>query len=195
MQADNTSAALAETAGQDAAVPGPERHRAVQRALADALQLARLQIHVLVRLDDADKAGDDEAVLNCHVELDHIMARIAEAEQVRTGARAAVSGENELGCAGCGAAAEPVYGKPRLLGYQCTYCGWEGEDPGAQAERKRAEALDAAAAAVGRTAGLLGDTVAVLGHRGKRARAEGVSTLRGLQAELAGVDRRLRKTH
>jgi hypothetical protein len=194
VQADNTSAALADTAGQDAPVPGPERHRAVQRALADALQLARLQIHVLVRLDDADKAGDDEAVLNCHVELDHIMARIAGAEQVRTGARATAAGENELSCAGCGAAAEPVYDRPRLLGYRCPYCGWEGEDPAAQAERKRAEALDAAAAAVGRAAGLIGDTVAVLGHRGKQARAEGVSTLRGLQAELAVIDRRLRKT-
>lgn len=193
MQPDNTPAALAGTSGQDAPVPGPERHRAVQRALADALQLARLQIHVLVRLDEADQAGDDEAVLSCHAELDHIMARMAEAEQVRTGARAA-AGENELTCVGCGAAAEPVYDKPRLLGYRCTHCGWEGDDPAAQAERKHAEALDAAAAAVGRAVGVLGDALAVLGHRGKRARAEGVGTLRRLHEELAGLDRRLRKT-
>lgn len=100
MQADNTSAALAVTAGQDTPAPGAGRHRAVRRALADALQLARLQIHVLVRLEDADKAGDDEAVLNCHVELDHIMARIAEAEQVRIGARAELVRLVSLGPAG-----------------------------------------------------------------------------------------------
>lgn len=193
MQADNTSAARAGTAGQDGPVPGPERHRAVQRALADALQLARLQVHVLVRLDEADQAGDEEAVLSCHAELDHIMARMAEAEQVRTGARAA-AGESELTCAGCGAAAEPVYDKPRLLGYRCTRCGWEGDDPAAQAERKHAEALDAAAAAVGRAAGVLADTVTVLGRRGRQARAEGVGALRRLHEELAGIDRRLRKT-
>jgi hypothetical protein len=190
---DNTSAALADTAGQDGPVPGPERHRAVQRALADALTLARLQIHVLVRLDEADQAGDDEAVLSCHTELDHIMARIAEAEQVRTGNRAA-AGENELSCVGCGAAAEPVYDKPRLLGYRCTSCGWAGDDPAAQAERKHAEALDAAAAAVGRAAGVLADTVTVLGRRGRQARTEGVGALRRLHEELAGIDRRLRKT-
>jgi hypothetical protein len=194
VQSDNTSAALAGTAGQDGPLSGADRHRAVQRALADALQLARLQIHVLVRLDEADQAGDDEAVLSCHAELDHIMARMAEAEQVRTGERVA-AGENELSCVGCGAAAEPVYDKPRLLSYRCTHCGWEGEDPAAQAERKHAEALDAAAAAVGRAAGVIGDTVAVLGRRGRQARTEGVNTLRGLQAELAAIDRRLRKTH
>lgn len=194
MQPDNISAALADTVSQDGFLSGPERHRAVQRALADALALARLQIHVLVRLDEADKAGDDEAVLNCHAELDHIMARIAEAEQVRTGARAA-AGENELSCVGCGAAAEPVYDKPRLLGYRCTHCGWEGEDPAAQAERKHTEARDAAAAAVGRAIGVIGDAVTVLGHRGKQARAEAIGALRGLHDELAAIDRRLRKAN
>jgi hypothetical protein len=33
-------------------------------SLADELQLARLQAEVLVRLDEADRAGDDEAVLH-----------------------------------------------------------------------------------------------------------------------------------
>jgi hypothetical protein len=58
---------------------------AVRRALADAAALAQLQVDVLVRLNEADRAGDDGAVLRCHAELDHVMARMAEAELVRTG--------------------------------------------------------------------------------------------------------------
>jgi hypothetical protein len=166
----------------------------VRRALADALQLARLHAEVLVRLDEADRAGDDETVLCCHAELDHVMARVAEAERVRTGARGALPGENDLICAGCGAAAEPLYETPRLLGYRCTRCGWAGDHPAAQAERRRAEAKDAATAAVERAVDAIADTLVMLGHRGKKAREESMSALRELHEDLAAVDRRIRKT-
>lgn len=175
-------------------LPEGERRRAVRRALADALQLARLQVRVLVRLDEADRAGDDEAVLRCHAELDHIMVRIAEVERVRAGARLTPRGENDLICAGCGVAAEPVYQTPRLLGYRCTRCGWTGDDPAAQQERRRAEARDAAAASVERALDGIGNALAILDHRGRKAREEGVSTLRVLHEDLATVDGRLRRT-
>jgi hypothetical protein len=177
----------------DDLLPAHERHRAVRRALADALQLARLQAEVLVRLGEADRAGDDEAVLRCHAELDHVMARMAEAERVRTGARTASPEENDLICAGCGAAAEPVYETPQLLAYRCPGCGWTGDAPAAQAQRRRAEARDAATAAVERAVEALGDVLAILDHRGKKAREEGISALRVLHDDLAAVDSRLHK--
>jgi len=173
---------------------GAERHRAVQRALAEALRLARLQTEILARLDQADQAGDDEAVLCCHAELDHVMARIAEAEQVRTGARARLADAGDLTCAGCGAAAEPVYEQPQLLGYQCASCGWSGDDPDAQAGRKRAEALESAATAIDPAIETLGDTIATLGQRGKQARNDGIAALRDLQQTLTSVGQRLRRT-
>ncbi len=175
-------------------VPEQERRRAVQRALADALQLARLQADVLVRMDEADQAGDDEEVLRCHAELDHVMSRMAEAERVRSGAQAAAPDENDLVCAGCGAAAEPLYEKPRLLGYRCSSCDWVGHDPAAEADRRRADAKDAACTAVERAVESIADALAILGHRGKKARDEGVGTLRALRDDLAAVDSRLRRT-
>ena len=175
-------------------ISGPERRRAVQRALADELQLARLQADVLVRLDEADQAGDDEAVLVCHAELDHVMTRMAEAERVRAGAGAAPPDENDLICAGCGAAAEPQYETPRLLGYRCSGCDWVGDDPAAQADRRRAEAKDAACTAIERAIESIGDALAILRHRGKNARDEGIGTLRALHDDLAAVDGRLRRT-
>jgi hypothetical protein len=180
--------------GYDEALPGAERNRAVQQALSDALRLAQLQVEVLVRLDQADRAGDDEAVLRGHAELDHVMALVAETEQVRTGARAALGRGNDLTCAGCGEAAEPVYDQPWLLGFRCPGCGWEGDDPAAQAERKRAEALAATAAAVVPAIDGIEDAVLILGQRGKRARADGVSALREVQASLRAADRRLQRT-
>ena len=173
---------------------GAERHRAVQRALAEARRLAQLQTEILVRLEEADRAGDDEAVLCCHAELDHVMARIAEAEQVRTGARSSLPGQDDLACAGCGAAAEPVYEQPRLLGYQCAGCGWSGDDPDALAERKRAEVLGAAAAAIAPAAQTLTEIMATLDRRGKQARNEGLAALRELHDTLTAVDQRLRRT-
>jgi hypothetical protein len=173
---------------------GTERHRAVRRALADARNLAQLQIEILDRLEQADRAGDDETVLSGHAELDHVMALIAEAEQVRTGTRATLAGANDLTCAGCGGVAEPVYAQPRLLGYHCTGCGWSGDDPDAQADRKRAEALDAAAAAIAPAVQTVEEAMATLGHRGKQARTEGLAALRELQETLATVSQRLRRT-
>ena len=170
-----------------------ERYRAVHRALADELQLARLQTEVLVRLDEADRAGDDEAVLRCHAELDHVVARISEAEQVRSGAQNALSETSELICVGCGAAAGPVYQTPRLLGYRCTHCGWTGDDPSAQAEQRRAEARDAAAAVVDRAIEGIADALAILGHRGRKARDECAGVLRDLHEDLATVDGRLHR--
>jgi hypothetical protein len=121
------------------------------------------------------------------------MARMAEAERARTGARMASSEENDLICAGCGAAAEPVYATPRLLAYRCTHCGWTGDAPAAQAERRRAEARDAATAAVEQVV-TIADALVMLNHRGKKAREEGISALRTLRDDLAAVDSRLRKT-
>jgi hypothetical protein len=175
-------------------VPEQERRRAVQRALSDELQLARLQADVLVRLDEADQAADDEAVLVCHAELDHVMTRMAEAERVRAGAQAAQPDENDLICAGCGAAAKPQYETPRLLGYRCSDCDWVGDDPVAAADRRRSEAKDAACTAIERAVESIGDALAILGHRGKKARDEGISTLRALRDDLASVDGRLRRT-
>jgi hypothetical protein len=170
-----------------------ERHRAVRRALADELQLVRLQADVLVRLDEADRAGDAEAVLSCHAELDHVMARIAEAERVRSGSQADPSGANDLICAGCGAAAEPVYQAPRLLGYRCTDCGWTGDDPAAHAERRRAQARDAAVSAVERAVQDIADALEILGRRGRKGRDECTEVLRELREELATVDGRVRR--
>jgi hypothetical protein len=196
VQRDDSSAAAADDQliADGDSVPEQERRRAVQRALADALQLARLQADVLVRLDEADQAGDDEAVLRCHAELDHVMTRMAEAERVRAGAQVAPPGENDLICAGCGAAAEPWYQTPRLLGYRCSHCDWVGHDPAAEADRRRAEAREASSAAVERAVETIGDALAVLGHRGKKARDEGIGVLRGLHDDLAAVDSRLRRT-
>jgi hypothetical protein len=171
-----------------------ERYRAVHRALADELQLARLQAEVLVRLDEADQAGDDEAVLRCHAELDHVMARITEAERVRSGVQNALPGVNDLICVGCGSAAGPVYQTPRLLGYRCTDCGWTGDDPAAQAERRRAEARDAAAAMVERAVQGIADALVILDHRGRKARDECAGVLRDLREDLATVDGRLHRT-
>jgi hypothetical protein len=171
-----------------------ERRRAVQRALADELQLARLQADVLLRLDLADQAGDDEAVLRCHAELDHVLAGIAEAESVRSGSRVVQPEGSDLICAGCGNAAEPVYETPRLLGYSCAHCGWTGDDPAAQAERRRADAVDAAAAAVGQAVQGIGDALVILGHRGRQARDEGSALLRELRSNLAAIDGRLHRT-
>lgn len=197
MQPEDHPRTVAGGAGQDtgeASITGQEQYQAVRRAVADALQLARLQAEVLTRLDQADQAGDDEAVLRCHAELDHIMARMAEAERVRTGAQAVPPGQNDLACAGCGAAAEPVYDTPRLLGYRCAHCGWSGDDPAAQAERRRAAANDAARAAVDRAVKVLGDALVTLEQRRKKAREEGIAALRALHGDLTGVGTRLRKT-
>lgn len=182
------------TIEHDDPLSGTERHRAVRRALADARNLAQLQTEILDRLDQADRAGDDETVLSCHAELDHVMALIAETEQVRTGARSTLAGANDLTCAGCGGAAEPVYAQPRLLGYRCTGCGWSGDDPDAQADRKRTEAIDTAAAAIAPAAQALEEAMATLCHRGKQARTEGLAALRELHETLAAVSQRLRRT-
>lgn len=176
------------------AVPEQDNSAAMQRALADALRLAQLQADVLARLNEADRAGDDEAVLRGHAELDHVMARMAEAERVRTGARATAPEDADLMCAGCGAAAQPVYQTPRLLGYRCTGCGWTGDDPAAQAEQRRGQAREAAAAAVQRAVKEIGTALELLDQRSKKARAEGTRALRVLHKDLAVVEGRLRRT-
>jgi hypothetical protein len=142
----------------------------------------------------ADQAGDDEAVLRCHAELDHVLAGIAEAESVRSGSRVVQPEGSDLICAGCGNAAEPVYETPRLLGDSYAHCGWTGDDPAAQAERRRADAVDAAAAAVGQAVQGIGDALVILGHRGRQARDEGSALLRELRSNLAAIDGRLHRT-
>ncbi|HTZ87837.1 MAG TPA: hypothetical protein VMB05_14315, partial [Solirubrobacteraceae bacterium] len=127
-------------------------------------------------------------------ELDHVMARITEAERVRSGVQNALPGVNDLICVGCGSAAGPVYQTPRLLGYRCADCGWTGDDPTAQAERRRAEARDAAAAVVERAAQGIADALVILDHRGRKARDECAGVLRDLREDLATVDGRLHRT-
>lgn len=175
--------------------PGPEqeRHQAAQWALANATQLAHSQLEVLARLDKADQAGDDESVLRCHAELDHVMALVAEADRVRVGVRTAPTGESDLICAGCGSAAEPVYETPHLLGYRCTRCDWAGDDPAARAQRLRAEAQEASAELVGQAARAIANALVILEHRGKKAREEGTAVLRVLREDLAAADSRFRR--
>ena len=205
MLPDRSVVALADDGGQvtyDIPRPGTDRHRAVGQALADALALARLHAEVLVRLQEADEAGDDESVLLWHTELDHVMASMAETEQVRVGSRPALAAGNDLMCAGCGEAAQPVYEKPRLLGYHCTHCGWRGDDPAVRDEQKRAEALGQTRIAIEQAVERVGDALGILDHRGKlgildrrgkKAKEEGVAVLHGLQADLAALGKRLRK--
>jgi hypothetical protein len=119
---------------------------------------------------------------------------MADAERIRAGAGATPPDENDLICAGCGAAAKPQYATPRLLGYRCSHCDWVGDDPAAEAERRRSEAKDAACEAIERAVESIGDALTVLSHRGKKARDEGIGTLRVLREDLATVDGRLRRT-
>jgi hypothetical protein len=60
---------------------------------------------------------------------------------------------------------------------------------------RRAEAKDAACTAVGRAVESIGEVLAILDHRGKTVRDEGMGTLRALRDDLAAVDGRLRRTH
>jgi len=57
-----------------------------------------------------------------------------------------------------------------------------------------AEARDAACEAVERAVESIGEVLAILGHRGKKARDEGVGALSVLRDDLAAVDGRLRRT-
>jgi hypothetical protein len=166
----------------------------LQQALADALRLAHLQVEVLERLQAADEQGDDETVQRCHAQLDHVMARVAEVERVRGGAKAAGPAGADMACAGCGAPAEPVYETPQLLGYHCAECGWRAHAPAAQAATRRAQAQGAATKAVEHAVPVIQAALTVLDQRGKKARAEGIGQLRSLQDELAAVDKRLRST-
>lgn len=58
----------------------------------------------------------------------------------------------------------------------------------------RAEAMDAAATAVERAAQDIADALAILGHRGRKARDECTALLRDLNDDMATVDGRLRRT-
>ena len=173
-------------------MPRADRQRVVRQALAEALQLTRLQVGVLVRMEEADQAGDDAAVLRYHAELDDIMSRLAVIDRVRTGARTNLPNETELSCSACGAITEPVYETPRLLGYTCGACGWSGDDPAAQIERRTDEARDFAAKTVQRAAPALRDAMETLGHRGKKERQEGMTALAALDENLQQAASRLR---
>ena len=118
----------------------------------------------------------------------------ALAKQVRVGSRPTLAAGNDLMCAPCCKAAEPMCERPTLLGYRCTYYGWKGDHPAAQDEQKRAEALGQARVAVEQAVERVGDALGILGHRGKKAKEQGVAVLRGLQADLAALGKRLRKT-
>jgi hypothetical protein len=169
-----------------------ERQRTVRRALAEALQLTRLQVGVLVRLDEADEAGDEGAVLRYHAELDDLMTRLAIIDRVRTGVDGQIPDRTDLSCSACGAIAEPLYETPRLLGYQCGACGWTGDDPSVAAERRYQEARDFAAGATERALVGLKDAMETLSRRGKKAQQEGLATLDTVRETLDQATRRLR---
>lgn len=169
-----------------------ERQRTVRRALAEALQLTRLQVGVLVRLDEADEAGDEGAVLRYHAELDDLMTRLAIIDRVRTGVHGQIPDRTDLSCAACGAIAEPAYETPRLLGYQCGACGWTGDDPSVVAERRYDEARDFAAGATERALAGLQDAMETLSQRGKKAQQEGLAALDTVRETLDQATRRLR---
>jgi hypothetical protein len=73
-------------------------------------------------------------------------------------------------------------------GGQATY-----DIPRLGTDRHRAEALGQARVAVERAVERVGDALVVLGHRGKKAKEEGGTKLRELQADLAALDKCLRK--
>ena len=122
------------------------------------------------------------------------LARMAKTKQVCVGSRPTLAAGNDLVCARCGEAGEPVCERPTLLGYRCTYYGWKGDHPAAQDEQKRAEALGQARVAVEQAVERVGDALGILDHRGKKAKEQGTAVLRGLQADLAALGKRLRKT-
>jgi hypothetical protein len=169
-----------------------DRQHAVRRALAEALQLTRLQVGVLVRLDQADEAGDEAAVLRYHAELDDLMTRLTVIDLVRTGVRGPLSAETDLSCAACGAIAEPVYETPRLLGYKCDACEWTGDDPSVVADRRYDEARDFAAAATERALVGLKDAMETFSQRGKKAQQEGMAALDTVRETLDQATKRLR---
>ncbi|MGD0555249.1 MAG: hypothetical protein ABSA93_09750 [Streptosporangiaceae bacterium] len=169
-----------------------DRQQAVRRALAEALQLTRLQVGVLVRLEEADEAGDVAAVLRYHAELDDLMTRLTTVDRVRTGVRAELPDETDLSCSACGAVTEPLYETPRLLGYTCGACGWTGDDPAVQAERRDEEAKDFAAKTVQRSVPALRDAMETLNHRGKKERQQGTAALAALHENLEQAAKRLR---
>jgi|ERR1700761_6982563 len=121
-------------------------------------------------------------------------ARIAETKQVRVGSRPTLAAGDDLVCARCGETGEPVCERPTLLGYHCRYYGWEGDDPAVRDEQKRAEALGQARIAIEQAVERFGDALGILDHRGKKAKEQGVAALRGLQADLAALGKRLRKS-
>jgi hypothetical protein len=169
-----------------------DRQGAVRRALAEALQLTRLQVGVLVRLDEADEAGDEAAVLRYHAELDDIMTRLSIIDRVRSGVRGPLSDETDLSCAACGAIAEPVYETPRLLGYKCDACDWMGDDPSVVADRRHDEARDFAAGATERALVGLKDAMETLTRRGRKAQQEGLAALDTVRETLDQATKRLR---
>ncbi len=169
-------------------------HRSLRRALADELELARLQVRVLEQLHEADARGDDGAVQRCHAELGHVMAKVAEIEQVRTGATAAESTPDEVACAGCGALAEPVYETPRLLRYSCAACGWTAHDPAAQAARQHARAKDSAVDAVHSAAPAIAVVLVRLRKRWGKDRDQGMQALKDVRQDLESAAARVRKS-
>jgi hypothetical protein len=86
--------------------------------------------------------------------------------------------------------------RPTLVGYRCRYYGWswKGADPAVQDEQKQAEALGQTRIAIEQAVERVGDALGILDHRGKKAREQGVAVLRGLQADLAALGKRLGKT-
>jgi hypothetical protein len=122
------------------------------------------------------------------------LARMAKTKQVCVGSRPTLAAGNDLVCARCGEAGEPVCERPTLLGYRCRYYGWKGADPAVQDEQEQAEALGQTRIALEQAVERVGDALGILDHRGKKAKEQGTAVLRGLQADLAALGERLRKT-
>jgi hypothetical protein len=170
----------------------------MRRAWAEALELSHLQVEVLTQLHDADRRADDAEVRRCVAALDHVMAQVAAAEQVRKnlgGDDAALDEDgaalDELACAACGALAQPVYDAPRLLGYRCARCDWTADDPSAQAAQRLDAARTAAAGEVRHAAAAIGSALANLRQRRKKQHEQGLHDLEAVLASLDAVVKRV----
>ena len=149
--------------------------------------LARALAGVLADLDEAGRDGAAAQAAGCHAQADHLMAELAEADEVRHGVRDRTAG---LDCAACGSVAEPVI-DTQLVGWRCPVCSWHGEEPAVHDQRRRAKAADALIDACATALTGLDAALDDLGHRDKRRRQQAITRLSDLRTELTTAHSRV----